>query len=62
VDEQPARILRANIAHRAVMLSPGAHRVTFKFHPRSVTRGLLLTGLGLILLSIGAAFAFRKTK
>jgi hypothetical protein len=53
VDGHPARILRANIAHRAVVLSPGAHHVTFRFHSRSVTRGLLLSGLGLFLLLLG---------
>ena len=62
VDGHPTRILRANIAHRAVVLSPGTHRVTFRFHSRSVTRGLLLSGLGLFLLSLGAAFSFRRTK
>jgi hypothetical protein len=54
VDGREAPILRANVAQRAVALTPGTHRVAFAFRPRVVTVGLGLTALGIALL-IGAA-------
>jgi hypothetical protein len=51
VDRQPVRILRANVAHRAVILPAGCeHRVRFVFQPRSLVRGAVLTGIGVLLL------------
>ncbi len=55
VDGRPAPVLRANIAHRAVPLPPGDHRVEFTFRPASTTRGLALSVAGLILLLGGVA-------
>jgi hypothetical protein len=54
VDGREAPILRANIAQRAVALTPGTHRVAFAFRPRVVAVGLGLTALGIALL-LGAA-------
>ena len=33
VDGQPARILKANVLFRAVLVGPGVHRVHFAFEP-----------------------------
>jgi hypothetical protein len=54
LDGSPRPILRANIAHRAVFLPPGTHRVTFVYRPRSVISGAMLTivGLMVVLLSL----------
>jgi len=61
VDGWPAPILRANVAHRAVALSPGAHRVAFVFRPRSMTRGLVLSGIGIAVLTGAALLLWRRT-
>jgi disulfide bond formation protein DsbB len=47
VDGQPAPVLRANYAFRAVRLAPGQHRVQMTFVPRSWAVGLALTLLTL---------------
>lgn len=60
VDGQPTRILRANVAHRAVPLAPGTHRVAFVFQARSTVQGLALTGVGLLLLLSAGRYAVRK--
>ncbi len=54
VDGRPARILRANLAQRAVELAPGSHQVVFRFRSRSVFLGSFLTGLGLLALLLSA--------
>ncbi len=54
VDGQPARLLRANVAFRAVVVGPGRHLVDFRYRPRSVTAGLVLSGVGL-LIALGLA-------
>jgi len=45
VDGQPAPVLRANYAFRAVRLGPGQHQVQLTFVPRSWTIGLAVSGL-----------------
>ena len=60
VDGRPARILRANVAQRAVMLAPGAHRVIFDYHPRGTAQGRVLTCAGLILLAMAGITAFSQ--
>lgn len=57
VDGKQTPILRANVVHRAVPLSPGTHRVEFVLRSQSLTRGLVLTATGLAVL-LGAAFFF----
>jgi hypothetical protein len=49
VDGQPAQLLRANYALRGVILPGGMHRVVFRFVPRSLQLGLVLTGATLLL-------------
>jgi hypothetical protein len=60
MDGQPARILRANVAHRAVRLTPGAHRVEFRFRSRTVFWGRVLTGIGVLCLLLAAWFCRRR--
>ena len=61
VDGHAVTILRANLAHRAVALPSGTHRVIFAYRPASVRYGLWLTGLGLLLLAAGVIFALRQS-
>src|SRR5579859_4579096 len=49
VDGQPAPIVTADGALRAVPLAAGRHQVTFEFRPFTLTLGAALTGLGLLL-------------
>lgn len=60
MDGKQTPILRANVVHRAVPLSPGTHRVEFVYRPQSVTRGLVLTATGIAVLLVGAALLFRR--
>lgn len=49
VDGQPAEVLRANFAFRAVPIEPGTHKVALAFRPRSLYTGLALGGVGAVL-------------
>jgi hypothetical protein len=60
VDGQPAPILTANHALRAVYLPPGAHTVRFVYQPWSFTLGAAGTGVGLVLLALLAAWPRRR--
>ncbi|MEA2627017.1 MAG: hypothetical protein QOD06_3062, partial [Candidatus Binatota bacterium] len=51
VDGIAAPILRVNVMMRGVVLTAGAHRVTFEFRPRSVEIGALASLAGLTLLA-----------
>lgn len=62
VDGRPATILRANVAHRAVELPPGTHRVVFAFRSRSAIVGLTLTGFGILALLISASVTLRRPR
>jgi uncharacterized membrane protein YfhO len=62
VDGHPAPVVRANVAHRAVRLSPGRHRVEFAFRPRSAIVGFALTAAGLAILIGGVALLARRGK
>lgn len=48
VDGVPAPLLRADYAFRAVALEPGRHRVVFRFAPRSLRIGALVSALALL--------------
>jgi len=50
VDGQPTPIFRANIAHRAVELTPGKHQVVFRFNSRAVKMGLQCSAAGILVL------------
>jgi uncharacterized membrane protein YfhO len=52
VDGRPAPILAADGYLRAVALSPGAHRVEFRYRPVSLYAGAALSLLGLVALAV----------
>jgi uncharacterized membrane protein YfhO len=51
VDGREARVLRANGDFMGVVLDAGAHRVEFRFAPRSfaIGRGISVVGIGVVL-------------
>jgi len=50
LDVEPVEILRANLAFRAVAVPPGRHTLVFRYRPWSVTAGLWISALSLVLL------------
>lgn len=54
VDSEPAPVLRAYTALRAVPVPAGAHTVTVRYEPLSIRLGLILSGLALGLLCLDA--------
>ena len=61
LDGEPAPILRANYAFRAVRVPAGSHRLTMAFRPTSWTLGLLISGLTLVaLVAAAVVFALRR--
>ena len=58
VDGQPAELLRANYAFRAVRVPAGTHQVTMSFRPLSWTLGLGITVLTLLVLLILAVLVW----
>ena len=65
VDGQESSILRANHFFRGVRLTPGTHRIEFKYQPLSFTIGASISFLTLIVLSgisIVRYFAWRKSR
>jgi hypothetical protein len=45
VDGEPARILRANVAFRAVRVSAGVHEVEMRYRPRALSVGIAISAL-----------------
>jgi len=62
VDGRPTTILRANVAHRAVELTPGTHRVVFAFRPHSAIAGLALSASGFLSLLLAAIWTLRRSR
>ena len=59
VDDEPATVLRANLAFRAVAVAAGEHRVEMRYRPRSVLGGAALSGATAALL-LGLAWRDRR--
>jgi hypothetical protein len=55
VDGQPAPVLRANMTFRAVPLSPGEHRVVFRFVPVGFTLGVCASAVTLLLMALACS-------
>ena len=47
MDGKPAPVLRCNYIMRGVYLTPGRHRVEFRFQPQQTALYISLTGLAL---------------
>ena len=52
VDGIGARVYRANLSQRAVVVGPGTHRVEFKFESRSIRWGLAVSVASLLALGV----------
>jgi hypothetical protein len=48
VDGQPAELLRANVAFRAVAVPAGRHHIEMRYRPATLSWGLGLTAVGLV--------------
>ncbi|MFY9227259.1 MAG: YfhO family protein, partial [Blastocatellia bacterium] len=59
IDDKPAKLIRANHAFRAVVITEGQHKVEFIFRPKSFYYGAVISLISLILTSI-AIFWCRK--
>jgi membrane protein YfhO len=57
VDGQPADLLRANVAFRAVAVSAGRHHIEMRYRPVTLSWGLVITGVA---LAAGAVVAGRR--
>jgi hypothetical protein len=53
VDNREVPVLRVNHVMRGILLEPGSHEVVFAFKPQSLSTGLLVSSLGLLLLLSG---------
>jgi hypothetical protein len=62
VDDKPAKLLRCNYIMRGVYLTPGVHRVEFRFQPpfQTLYVSLAALGLGLLLLGFVTVSSFRR--
>jgi hypothetical protein len=60
VDGEPAEIIPANHAFRAVAVRAGTHTVRFEYRPRSFAVGAVVTLLSLVVWVAGAVMARRR--
>jgi len=60
IDGKLTQIYLADLACRAVFLPAGRHRIVFSYEPTSVTLGLTLSSLGLVLLLAGLLWTRRR--
>jgi|GEM_PF-212687 len=60
VDHQPAKLLHANYAFRAVKVEAGEHTVDFRYEPRSFQIGLWISGVSWLLWIAAALFAWTR--
>lgn len=63
VDGLPADVLRANVAFRAVAVPAGRHVVEYLYRPRSITGGLLVSGVAVLAaIAVAAGEARRRAR
>jgi uncharacterized membrane protein YfhO len=55
------RILRVNVAFRAVPVPAGAHRVEMRYRPRALFLGIALSALTTVMALAATAFIARGT-
>jgi hypothetical protein len=55
IDDQPAPILRVNVAMRGAAVAKGTHRLVYTYAPKSFKRGALITIAGLTALALLSA-------
>jgi hypothetical protein len=59
VDDREVPVLRADYLFRAVLLTPGTHRVRFVYDPLSFRVGVLISGITILVLIAGFVYASR---
>jgi len=62
VDGQKAEILKIGDAFIGLLLPPGKHEVFLSFCPEGLVSGITISGISLLLLSLGAIFSLIRTK
>jgi hypothetical protein len=62
VDGEPAPIWRAYATFRAVHVGAGAHRVEYRYAPRSFTLGAAVSALGLLIVVVLTASATARAR
>ena len=63
VDGKPATIHRVNYLMRGVLVGPGAHRIHFRYEPRSLREGIRISGASLLVtVLIAGAGLFQRRR
>jgi hypothetical protein len=62
IDGTDARVLRANVAFRAVQVPAGAHRIRFVYRPLSVKVGLAVSALAVVVAAVLSLAGLRRTR
>jgi len=62
VDGEPAELLRANYAFRAVRVPAGQSRVAFTYHPRALVLGAVISGGALVACGLWALGARQRRR
>jgi hypothetical protein len=62
IDGRTTRVLRANVAFRAVQVPAGAHRVRFVYRPLSVKVGVGVSVLAAVVAAVLALAGLRRTR
>jgi hypothetical protein len=62
IDGETATIVRANALVRGVFVAPGAHRVEFRYRPRSLRTGTAISVVVLLAVTLGYSLAWRRSR
>jgi hypothetical protein len=62
VDDQPAEVLRTNIAFRGIRLTPGTHRIVYRYRPRAFWLGLAIAAMGVVAVGALATVRLRRAR